>query len=208
MLEAKNLSYIGDERSLFVGLNFTVTPGDIIQVEGPNGAGKTSLLRILAGLIRPDTGEVRWQDKNILSHYKHYYHNLLFIGYQPGIKTVLTPYENLKFYQSLKQQKDNQAIWQALEQVSLIGYENLPVAQLSTGQQRRVALARLWLSHCPLWILDEPLTAIDKKGATKLITLFKQHTQQGGMILLTTHQYMAEITPSVKKIHLVGQEVI
>ncbi|WP_350305638.1 cytochrome c biogenesis heme-transporting ATPase CcmA [Photorhabdus viridis] len=158
---------------MFVGLSFTINPSDIIQIEGLNGTGKTSLLRILAGLVRPDVGEVCWQNKNILSQPERYHQNLIFIGHQPGIKTVLTPYENLKFYQSLKQQKDNQAIWRALEQVGLIGYENLPVAQLSTGQQRRVALARLWLSHCPLWILDEPLTAIDKKGVTELITLFK-----------------------------------
>ncbi len=208
MLEAKNLNYICDERPLFVGLSFIINPGDIIQIEGPNGAGKTSLLRILAGLVRPDVGEVCWQNKNILSQPERYHQNLIFIGHQPGIKTVLTPYENLKFYQSLKQQKDNKAIWRALEQVGLIGYENLPVAQLSTGQQRRVALARLWLSHCPLWILDEPLTAIDKKGMTELITLFKQHTQQGGMVLLTTHQDLAEVTPSAKKIHLTDQGVI
>lgn len=202
MLEAKNLSCVRDERTLFSGLSFTVKPGDIIQVEGPNGAGKTSLLRILAGLARPEGGEVCWHGKNTLRHRERYYQDLLFLGHQPGIKAQLTPFENLQFYQAVRTTPDRQAIWQALEQVRLVGYEDLPVAQLSAGQQRRVALARLWLSDCPLWILDEPLTAIDKQGVAELISLFEQHTQQGGMVLLTTHQDLAGVTQAVGKISL------
>ncbi|WP_283603674.1 cytochrome c biogenesis heme-transporting ATPase CcmA [Serratia proteamaculans] len=202
MLEAKNLSCVRDERTLFSGLSFTVKPGDIIQVEGPNGAGKTSLLRILAGLARPEGGEVCWHGKNTLRHRERYYQDLLFLGHQPGIKAQLTPFENLQFYQAVRTTPDRQAIWQALERVGLVGYEDLPVAQLSAGQQRRVALARLWLSDCPLWILDEPLTAIDKQGVAELISLFEQHAQQGGMVLLTTHQDLAGVTQAVGKISL------
>ncbi|MBS2693449.1 cytochrome c biogenesis heme-transporting ATPase CcmA, partial [Salmonella enterica subsp. enterica serovar 1,4,[5],12:i:-] len=160
MLEAKSLSCVRDERILFSELSFSVQPGDIIQVEGPNGAGKTSLLRILAGLARPDDGEVCWRGRNTLRDRAGYQQDLLFIGHQPGIKAVLTPFENLQFYQAVRGAAEPQAIWRALEQVGLVGYEDLPVAQLSAGQQRRVALARLWLSAAPLWILDEPLTAI------------------------------------------------
>lgn len=149
MLEAKNLSCVRDERTLFSALSFRVTPGDIIQVEGPNGAGKTSLLRILAGLARPDSGEVCWHGQNTLRQRERYHQDLLFLGHQPGIKTMLTPFENLQFYQAVRTSPDRQAIWQALEQVGLVGYEDLPVAQLSAGQQRRVALARLWLSDSP-----------------------------------------------------------
>ena len=150
---------------------FSVQPGDIIQVEGPNGAGKTSLLRILAGLARPDGGEVCWRGRSTLRDRAGYQQDLLFIGHQPGIKAVLTPFENLQFYQAVRGTTDHPAIWRALEQVGLVGYEDLPVAQLSAGQQRRVALARLWLSAAPLWILDEPLTAIDKQGVAELISL-------------------------------------
>jgi len=207
MLEAKNLSCVRDERTLFSRLSFTVKPGDIIQVEGPNGAGKTSLLRILAGLARPEGGEVCWHGKNTLRHRERYYQDLLFLGHQPGIKAQLTPFENLQFYQAVRTTPDRQAIWQALEQVGLVGYEDLPVAQLSAGQQRRVALARLWLSDCPLWILDEPLTAIDKQGVAELISLFAQHAQQGGMVLLTTHQDLAGVTQAVGKISLTENRV-
>lgn len=207
MLEAKNLSCVRDERTLFSALSFTVKPGDIIQVEGPNGAGKTSLLRILAGLARPESGEVCWHGQNTLRHRERYYQDLLFLGHQPGIKTMLTPFENLQFYQAVHGAPDRQAIWQALEQVGLVGYEDLPVAQLSAGQQRRVALARLWLSSSPLWILDEPLTAIDKQGVAELISLFEQHAQQGGMVLLTTHQDLAGATQAVGKISLTENRV-
>lgn len=202
MLEAKSLSCVRDERILFSELSFTVKPGEIIQVEGPNGAGKTSLLRILAGLAQPESGEVCWRGQNTLRHRENYHQDLLFLGHQPGIKTMLTPFENLQFYQAVRAAPDRQAIWRALEQVGLVGYEDLPVAQLSAGQQRRVALARLWLSECPLWILDEPLTAIDKQGVAELISLFEQHAQQGGMVLLTTHQDLTGATQAVGKISL------
>ncbi|RLM02672.1 heme ABC transporter ATP-binding protein CcmA [Gibbsiella quercinecans] len=202
MLEAKNLSCVRDERTLFSGLSFSVNPGDIVQVEGANGAGKTSLLRILAGLARPEHGEVHWRGKNTLRNRAAYYQELLFIGHQPGIKATLTAFENLQFYQAVHQRPDTPSIWQALAQVGLVGYEDIPVAQLSAGQQRRVALARLWLSVCPLWILDEPLTAIDKQGVTELIALFEQHARQGGMVVLTTHQELAGATQTVGKIRL------
>ncbi|EPZ0268380.1 cytochrome C biogenesis protein CcmA [Serratia marcescens] len=202
MLEAKSLSCVRDERILFSELSFSVQPGDIIQVEGPNGAGKTSLLRILAGLARPDGGEVCWRGRSTLRDRAGYQQDLLFIGHQPGIKAVLTPFENLQFYQAVRGTTDHPAIWRALEQVGLVGYEDLPVAQLSAGQQRRVALARLWLSAAPLWILDEPLTAIDKQGVAELISLFEQHAQRGGMVLLTTHQDLVGVSQTVGKVRL------
>ena len=126
---------------------------------------------------------------------------MLFIGHQPGIKAVLTPFENLQFYQAVRGTTDHPAIWRATEQVGLVGYEDLPVAQLSAGQQRRVALARLWLA-APLWILDEPLTAIDKQGVAELISLFEQHAQRGGMVLLTTHQDLAGVSQTIGKVRL------
>ncbi|MFC0225297.1 cytochrome c biogenesis heme-transporting ATPase CcmA [Serratia aquatilis] len=207
MLEAKNLSCIRDDRLLFDGLSFLVSPGDIIQVEGPNGAGKTSLLRIIAGLAQPDSGEVLWHGANTRSNREQYHLDLLFLGHQPGIKSMLTPFENLQFYQAVRQPPDANALWLALEQVGLVGYEDVPVAQLSAGQQRRVALARLWLSNNPLWILDEPLTAIDKQGVGELSALFEHHAQQGGMVLLTTHQDLIDTRRMVKKIRLADTRV-
>ncbi|HEI8866547.1 cytochrome c biogenesis heme-transporting ATPase CcmA [Serratia sp. AKBS12] len=203
MLEVRNLSCVRDERVLFSGLSFSLSSGEIVQIEGANGAGKTSLLRILAGLARPDGGEVLWHGESTLRSRERYHWELLYLGHHPGINAMLTPFENLHFYQQVRRATDGQAIWQALEQVGLVGYEDLPVGQLSAGQQRRVALARLWLSDCPLWILDEPLTAIDKQGVADLIRLFDQHARQGGMVLLTSHQDVVGTTQAVEKIRLV-----
>ncbi|MDA5497185.1 cytochrome c biogenesis heme-transporting ATPase CcmA [Yersinia aleksiciae] len=206
MLEAKDLTCIRDERYLFQGLSFCAAAGEIVQVEGQNGAGKTSLLRILAGLADADEGQVNWLGENIRRDRARYHQDLLFLGHQPGIKSVLTPFENLAFYQSVFQKVDSAAIWQALAQVRLVGYEDLPVSQLSAGQQRRVALARLWLSQSPLWILDEPLTAIDKQGVGTLLALFVEHAANGGVVLLTTHQDLDAVGQHVRKIRLTNTQ--
>lgn len=212
MFEALNLSCVRDERTLFSGLSFALEPGEIVQIEGRNGAGKTSLMRILAGLSSADAGEVRWQGVNTRRQRDVFHQQLLYLGHQPGVKSVLTAFENLAFYLSVnrpsgKAEADADAIYQALDNVGLLGYEDVTVAQMSAGQQRRVALARLWLSTAPLWILDEPLTAIDKQGVATLINLFEQHAEQGGMVLLTTHQDLQGVSRDVRKLRLTSEEL-
>ncbi|MDR0806750.1 MAG: cytochrome c biogenesis heme-transporting ATPase CcmA [Enterobacteriaceae bacterium] len=203
MLEAQKLNCIRDERALFTELSFIIYAGELVQIEGPNGAGKTSLLRILAGLASSDGGDVLWQGESTRRHRDRFNQSLLYIGHQAGVKAVLTPFENLAFFQKTVDKKDD-AIFQALSQVGLVGYEDVPVAQLSAGQHRRVALARLWLSDAPLWILDEPLTAIDKQGVEHLTRLFEQHVGQGGIVILTTHQDMMNTRCPIRKIKLDG----
>lgn len=213
MFEALDLSCVRDERTLFSGLSFTIEPGEIVQIEGRNGAGKTSLLRILAGLSSPDAGEVRWQGVSTRRQRDIFHQQLLYLGHQPGVKSVLTAFENLAFYlsvngQTVRGNASAEAIYQALENVGLLGYEDVTVGQMSAGQQRRVALARLWLSDAPLWILDEPLTAIDKQGVATLIALFEQHAQRGGMVLLTTHQDLQGVNRDVRKLRLTSAEPV
>lgn len=204
MLQIQSLCCIRDERVLFESLSFAVQPGELVQVEGANGTGKTSLLRILAGLAEAESGSVLWHGKPIKRCREEYHQNLLYLGHQPGIKNVLTAFENLAFYQAAQQKRNEDSIWQALEKVGLVGYEDVPVAQLSAGQQRRVALARLWLSESPLWILDEPLTAIDKQGVAHLIARFEQHIRGQGSVILTTHQDLVHPERVVRKIRLQG----
>lgn len=199
MLQAHNLTCVRDERMLFSELSFTVSAGDIIQIEGANGAGKTSLLRILAGLSQAEQGDVFWQQQPIRRQRDVWHRTLLYLGHQPGVKAVLSARENLQFFHA---QEPEEVLWQALEEVDLVGYEEVPVAQLSAGQQRRVALARLWLSRAPLWILDEPLTAIDKSGVIKLMALFSRHVDNGGSVILTTHQELTDPAQRVRKIRL------
>ncbi|WP_315917398.1 cytochrome c biogenesis heme-transporting ATPase CcmA [Vibrio fluvialis] len=203
MLEVKNLTAIRDERVLFEGLSFTIQSGELVQIEGRNGTGKTTLLRIVTGLGDRDDGEIHWNNVNIEADRDSYHQELLFLGHQTGVKRELTALENLRFYQAAHavgtQEED---LYQALTQVGLAGREDVPVAQLSAGQQRRVALARLWLSRQKLWILDEPLTAIDKQGVKVLEALFLQHAEQGGIVVLTTHQDMFADNPKLRKIKL------
>ncbi|MCU5772837.1 cytochrome c biogenesis heme-transporting ATPase CcmA [Erwiniaceae bacterium BAC15a-03b] len=203
MLEVKNLTCLRDERFLFSELNFIVSAGDIVQIEGPNGAGKTSLLRLLAGLSRAESGSVLWRQQDIRHQREQWHAELLYLGHQPGVKAVLTPLENLAFYHP---QCAEQQLFAALEAVDLVGFEDVAVAQLSAGQQRRVALARLWLSRATLWILDEPLTAIDKSGVEKLMALFIRHAEQGGAVIVTTHQDLPAARQAVRKIRLSSSE--
>lgn len=189
------------EQRLFENCSLTIKSGDWIQIEGHNGIGKTSLLRILAGLALPAEGEVCWNGEPIQKQRDHYYSELFYLGHQAGVKPELTPWENLRFYQKIAQlPQDDEALWQALRNVALIGREDLPCSHLSAGQQRRVALAKLWLTHQTLWILDEPFTAIDKKGVQDLIQRIEQHCDQGGMVIFTSHQ-TAE-SPRVKAFSL------
>ncbi|CCS00339.1 heme ABC exporter, ATP-binding protein CcmA [Salmonella enterica subsp. enterica serovar Agona str. 50.E.08] len=160
MLEARDLYCERDERTLFRGLSFTVDAGEWVQVTGGNGAGKTTLLRLLTGLARPDGGEVYWQGEPLRRVRDSFHRSLLWIGHQPGIKSRLTARENLHFFHP----GDGARLPEALAQAGLAGFEDVPVARLSAGQQRRVALARLWLTRAALWVLDEPFTAIDVNG--------------------------------------------
>ncbi|WP_162046809.1 cytochrome c biogenesis heme-transporting ATPase CcmA [Vibrio taketomensis] len=206
MLEVKQLTAIRDERILFEALSFAIDSGELVQIEGRNGTGKTTLLRIIAGLGDRDEGEIFWNNENVASNRDAFHQDLLFLGHQTGVKRELTAYENLRFYVSIHAQQsvDKETIYQALLKVGLAGREDVPVAQLSAGQQRRVALARLWLSKHKLWILDEPLTAIDKQGVKVLESLFQQHAEQGGIVVLTTHQDMFADNPKLRKIKLGG----
>lgn len=202
MLEARELLCERDDRILFSELSFRVTAGEWVQITGSNGAGKTTLLRLLTGLARPDAGEVCWQGQPLHQVRDSYHQELLWIGHQPGIKTRLSALENLSFFHH---DGDTAQCLAALAQAGLAGYEDIPVNQLSAGQQRRVALARLWLTRARLWILDEPFTAIDVNGVERLTQRMAQHTEQGGIVILTTHQPLNVETNKVRRIALTSE---
>ncbi|WP_448546514.1 cytochrome c biogenesis heme-transporting ATPase CcmA [Thalassotalea fusca] len=187
MLSAEGLTCIREERILFEDLNFEITPGEIVQIEGPNGAGKTSLLRILAGLSQPYEGCVRFGQQKILANREWYNNQLLYIGHTAGVKGEMTAQENLAFNLALHG-LDAGVAEETLAKVNLYGFEDALASHLSAGQHRRIALAQLWQSNAKLWILDEPFTAIDKKGVKTLEQLLLAHANKGGMVVLTTHQ--------------------
>jgi heme exporter protein A len=172
---------------LFERLELRLVPGEMLQVAGPNGSGKTSLLRLLAGLMQPTAGEIRLNGRPLAAQRTELARNLLWIGHAAGIKGLLTAEENLTWLCALHQPAKREAIWQALEAVGLHGFEDVPCHTLSAGQQRRVALARLYLPSPPLWVLDEPFTALDKTAVAQLENHLAGHCEQGGMVVLTTH---------------------
>ena len=192
LLEARSLSLSRGGRDLFEELSFTVRPGQLWQLEGSNGAGKTSLMRILCGLSRYGfEGEVRRHGAT------------LYLGHSPAVKALLSPRENLAWHVSGEVQCSDAQIEAALSRVGLFGYEDVPSHTLSAGQHRRVNLARLYLSEAPLWLLDEPFTAIDRHGVRELEQLLDSHIEGGGAVLITSHQPVA-VSSAVQRLVLGG----
>ena len=187
-LHLKSISCTRGYRDLFTGLDFELCPGQVLRVEGKNGSGKTSLLRIMAGLAQPLEGEVLWQGRKIHHAESNYFQNLLFLGHRAAIKYELSPIENLCMAKSLQGSKTENGIEEALYQVGLYGFEDIPCAQLSAGQKRRVALAQLFLTRAKCWILDEPYTSLDVNAVSMLEALFTEHINSGGMLVITSHQ--------------------
>jgi heme exporter protein A len=175
---------------LFEQLNIQLEAGDLLQIIGPNGSGKTSLLRVLAGLMSPTTGEVRMDGQTWSQHRQALARQLLWLGHSPGIKGLLTAEENLTWLCALNTPASTESIWRALEQVGLRGFEDVSCHTLSAGQQRRVALARLYLEPPPLWILDEPFTALDSHAIQQLEAHLCLHCERGGTVVLTTHHQL------------------
>lgn len=202
LLCANKLTCIREDRLLFDELSFEINAGDIVQVEGSNGSGKTSLLRILSGLSQPYEGQVLYNNQTISRCREEFQQNLLYLGHSAGVKGELTAQENLNFNLALHGNNINSSS-DNLAAVNLLGFEDSLASHLSAGQHRRIALARLYQSQAPIWILDEPFTAIDKQGVASLEQLFIEHTQQGGCVILTTHQDLITIDATqVKKITL------
>lgn len=179
------------DRILLSDLSFDLHAGQGLRIAGANGSGKTTLLRAIVGLSQQYEGAIYWQGQNIRHAKANYWSQLLYLGHAAGIKASLTPLENLVWWLKLQgtgQCVNTEALLAALNSVGLAGFADSPCVYLSAGQQRRVALARLFLSEHKLWVLDEPFTAIDSAGVTLLEQRFEAHLSAGGVILLTTHQ--------------------
>ena len=189
MLEISNLACRRGDHQLFCGLNFTLNPGQILQIKGENGSGKTSLLRTLCGFMQPDEGHIAWCGEDIRKMKEDYYAKMIYLGHLNAIKDELSALENLRISAGLSgQQLDEKQALTALRRMGLKGRERLPARVLSQGQRRRVALARLLVNDAALWILDEPLTALDVGAVALIEALLDEHLQRSGMVIFTTHQ--------------------
>jgi len=206
MLQAVSLRCSRGERRLFTDLNVKVERGTLLTVVGENGSGKTSLLRIFSSLLPPEQGAVLWEGQDIHQLKELYSGQLTYIGHLNGIKDDLTPLENLMSAMSLAGEPcSHDGAKEALEAIGLkrpIHY--LPSKVLSQGQKRRVALARLWLSTRPLWLLDEPFTSLDQAATGVVTQRLHAHMQRGGLAVVVTHQEVALPTEIVQRLRLTG----
>lgn len=202
-VELDSLACERDQRELFALLSLRLEPGEVLQVAGPNGSGKTSLLRIMAGLLPPSAGDMRYGDESVFggNGRVNWRQQRLYIGHAPAVKGALTAEENLAWLCALSTPVSLDSIWQALEKVGLRGFEDVPCHNLSAGQKRRVALARLYLEQHPVWILDEPFTAIDKAGVAALEQHILAHAKRGGTVIMTTHHGLEHL-PAVRCLDL------
>jgi len=200
-LEARELECIRDDRTLFSSLGFRLERGQALILEGHNGSGKTSLLRILCGIRLPDAGTVTWGETDISKLGPDYHVHTAYVGHRDGIKLDLTPLENLAMARALGRPSDI-TLEAALEKVDLFGFEDVLTRNLSAGQQRRLALARLLVTDTVLWILDEPFTSLDTQGIKIIEELLDQHTTNGGMLAVTSHHAVNLSNTPVQTINL------
>lgn len=187
MLVGHHLSCVKRDRSLFDDLQITVKPSQCWYIEGANGAGKTSLLRILAGLSTPSEGYIEWHGKPLDEQRHHFYKNMIYVGHKTGLNKQLSAIENVIYWASLNQVELISA-YNVLDLLGLTGLEDLPVGHLSEGQQRRVALTRLWIKQADIWILDEPYAALDVTGISLLNNKIDAFVENGGSVIMTSHQ--------------------
>jgi heme exporter protein A len=201
-LDIKSLECVRDDRVLFSGLSFNIGPGEVLQIEGPNGCGKTSLLRIVCGLRLPDQGEVLWSGESIQANREDYYANMVYIGHLPCIKADLTVLENVRALLDTRSLSlSDEQIGHALYNVGLASYEDVPSKSLSSGQRRRILLAFISLAQAELWILDEPLTALDVQGVDLVESMILEHKSNGGSVIFTTHHGM-QLDCEMRSVHL------
>jgi len=191
LLSVDNITVWRGDNLLLDDVCFELNAGQVLQIRGANGSGKTTLLRIVCGIGFSDEGSVSWRGVSIERNADQFNAELLYLGHKPGIKAALTPVENLRIFCTLSgvafSSATDNAISSALSHLSLDSQAHLACRHLSAGQQRRVSLARLILQSAKVWVLDEPLTSLDKAGLAWVENQIGQHVANGGAVLLTTH---------------------
>ena len=183
MLQAAGLAALRGERLVFRDLDFVVAAGGVLLLTGPNGSGKTTLLRLLAGLLRPAAGTLLWDGADALADLSVHARRVMYVGHQDAVKPMFTAAENLRFAARL----NGGAVGEALAEVGLEELADLPARMLSAGQRRRLTLARLALSHAPLWLLDEPTLGLDARSVERFGATLAVHRNRGGIAVAATH---------------------
>lgn len=185
----QDLTCIRGERLVFAGVAFMLAAGGALVLTGPNGSGKSSLLRLMAGLTRPAAGSLTWNNDDIAADPDGQRARVRYVGHLDAVKPALTVLENVRFWSSLcpavaGARSRPEA---ALEALGISRLADVPGRFLSAGQRRRVNLARLIAAPAPLWLLDEPRTALDVDGMRRLEGIIAEHREGGGMLVMSLH---------------------
>ena len=186
LFEGRNLLCVRGERRVFEGLNFALAPGGLLVLTGPNGSGKSSLLRVMAGLLRPARGALYWDGAPIGDDPEAQAARLHYLGHLDAVKPVLTAAENLAFWAGLHGGAAAE-VGRALAAFDLTALAEVPGGMLSAGQKRRVALARLLVAPAEIWLLDEPTVGLDTASLARLSAALAKHRGTGGRVVAATH---------------------
>jgi len=192
-----DVAYSRGNRTLFSGLNFSIRSGEVLWVQGANGIGKTSILRLAARLARPNQGKINWQrnqkpeSPNVL---------VAFQGHIDSFEPSFSPLESIEFWQDIY--ADDQDASSILEAVDLADQSFVKIRNLSAGQKRRLAFARLLVSQRPIWLLDEPKASIDSAGNDLIDHLIKTHVEKNGIAIIATHNLAGPVGKSARRLIL------
>jgi heme exporter protein A len=203
VLQVRDLACRRGPALLFSGIDFEVAAGELLCVRGPNGCGKTTLLRCVTGLTRPDEGTILWRGEPAQTDPERMRAGTAYAGHLPSLKDDLSAEENLEFALRLRGVATTaEERREALAAVGLEKRRRIPARRLSAGQRRRIGLARLALDPADLWVLDEPLTALDDAGQELFVDLLDRHLAGGGLALAATHHRLSPPSAVVRELRL------
>ena len=202
LLEAREINCWRGDRHILRDVSFGVRAGEFLKLTGPNGVGKTTLIRIVCGLLPPESGAVHWRGKRVRGANDEFHIETAYLGHLNSLKADLTARENLRFLAGLRQSLTDVEIDGALDRVGILSRGDLVARSLSAGQKRRLALARLLLAGATLWILDEPVTNLDTAGIGLVEELITEHVNKGGLALAAAHQRLLDHAPFLRRLEL------
>lgn len=201
MLTISSLIFKHSWQTLFHNLQAQVKPGELLEITGANGSGKTTLLRMLAGFLKPSAGDIYYQGVSIHHPESPYRTKVAYLGHKNAIKPALTVQENLIAHSILMGSSFEQ-LETSLQIFNLQAIKTKMACQLSAGQQRKLAIAKIILAQKPIWLLDEPLTALDRLGIEQFMQQLNQHLNTSGIAIIATHQALKMTGKAIKQLQL------
>ena len=202
LLSVEDLACIRCNREIFSDISFVLPAGGLLILRGANGSGKSSLLRILATLLEPADGTMRWRQQDTRLCREEYVSALSYVGHKDGVRNGLTVRENLQMNHCLLAGESSVSFPAVLQHIGLEAVADISAGALSAGQRRRLALARLMLAEAPLWLLDEPLSTLDEEGVDWINGMISRHCRGGGGVVMALHDERAPVDIPVQSVCL------